>query len=140
MGVLLPRTQINSMLRDVTWRDVTQHFLHAVPWLNYYETFGLYGLDVVYLTVAEQFYLLKKKRIKRPPLKVKKCLSNKTWVPLGPSTLAHFSKKFLEKIKSIFKFTMQINFQLNFSIIFTGKIKSILKLAMLGMNFASQKP
>ena len=47
--------------RDVTWRDVTQHFLHAVPWLNYYETFGLYGLDVVYLTVAEQFYLLKKK-------------------------------------------------------------------------------
>ena len=66
---------------------MTQHFLHAVPWLNYYETFGLYGLDVVYLTVAEQFYLLKKKRIKRPPLKMKKCLSNKTWVPLGPSTL-----------------------------------------------------
>ena len=28
-----------------------------------------------------------KKIIKRPPLKVKKCLPNKTWVPLGPSTL-----------------------------------------------------
>ena len=36
------------------------YFLHAIPWLNYYETFGLYGLDVVCLTVAEQFYLLKK--------------------------------------------------------------------------------
>ena len=49
---------------DVTWRDVTEHFLHAVPWLNYYETFWLYGFDVVYLTVAEQFYLVKKKKYK----------------------------------------------------------------------------
>ena len=41
MGVLLPRTQINSMLRDVTWRDVTQHLLHAVPWLIFFWNFWI---------------------------------------------------------------------------------------------------
>ena len=44
-----------------------------------------------------------------------------------------FSIKFTGKIKSIFKLAMQVNFQLNFSTKFTGKIKSILKLAMLRM-------
>ena len=61
MGVLLPRTQINLMLRDVTWRDVTQHFLHAVPLLNYLDTFGLYGLHVQDLTVAQQIFMLDEK-------------------------------------------------------------------------------
>ena len=64
MGVLLPRTQINSMLRDVTWRDVTwvtQHFLHVVPYLNYFETFGLYGFHAQDLTIAEQIFMLDEK-------------------------------------------------------------------------------
>ena len=67
MGVLLSCAQINSMLRDVTWRDVTQHFLHAVPWLIFFETFGLYGFNAQDLTVAGRFFMLdetiKKRRI-----------------------------------------------------------------------------
>ena len=47
--------------RDVTWRDVTQHFLHRVPWLNYFETFWLYGLHIMDVTVAQQFCLLEEK-------------------------------------------------------------------------------
>ena len=53
------------MLRDVTWRDVTQHFLHAVPCLNYFETFGLYGLHAQDLTIAEQIFMLDEKIKKR---------------------------------------------------------------------------
>ena len=46
---------------NVTSRDVTQHFLLAVPLLNYLETFGLYGLDVQDLTVAQQIFMLDEK-------------------------------------------------------------------------------
>ena len=42
-----------------------------------------------------------------------------------------FSTTFTGKIKSILKLAMQVNFQLNFRTKFTGKIKNILKLAML---------
>ena len=33
--------------------------------MNYFETFGLYGLDVVYLTVAEQIFMLEETIKKR---------------------------------------------------------------------------
>ena len=44
---------------------MTQHFLHAVPWLIFFETFGLYGLNAQDLTVAEQFFMLDEKIKKR---------------------------------------------------------------------------
>ena len=47
--------------------------------------------------------------------------------------LIDFCTNFTGKIKSILKLAMLVNFQLNFSTKFTGKIKSILKLAMLCM-------
>ena len=47
--------------------------------------------------------------------------------------LIDFCTKFTGKIKSILKLAMLVNFQLNFSTKFTGKIKSIWKLAMLCM-------
>ena len=39
------------------------------------------------MDLSRTILFTQKKIIKRPPLKVKKCLSNKTWVPLGPSIL-----------------------------------------------------
>ena len=44
-----------------------------------------------------------------------------------------FSTKFTGKIKSILKLAMQVNFQLNSSTKYNGKIISVLKLAMLHM-------
>ena len=53
--------KFNVTWRNVTWRNATLLTSCRVPWLNKLETFGFYGLYIMDLTVAEQFYLLKKK-------------------------------------------------------------------------------
>ena len=70
--------------RDVTWRDATLFTRSPVVEL-------LWNFWIIWVRCRVPYscwtILFTKKKIKRPPLKVKKCLSNKTWVPLGPSTL-----------------------------------------------------